>query len=68
MQALYSIRPIQNRHDEYVRLETLLDSWFIGLPAHLRYDAAGKSAPPLPHILVLHMQYWCAVLLLHRSL
>jgi hypothetical protein len=23
---------------------------------------------PLPQVLTLHMQYWCAVLLLHRPL
>ncbi|KJA25236.1 hypothetical protein HYPSUDRAFT_199780 [Hypholoma sublateritium FD-334 SS-4] len=27
---------------------------------------AEKKTPPLPHVLTLHMQYWCAVLLLHR--
>ncbi|KAF8236185.1 hypothetical protein L208DRAFT_677575 [Tricholoma matsutake] len=35
---------------------------------HLRFEPAGSTKRPVPppHILTLHMQYWCAVLLLHR--
>ncbi|KAF9448449.1 hypothetical protein P691DRAFT_792603 [Macrolepiota fuliginosa MF-IS2] len=52
-------------------LEGVLDKWYFDLPEHLRYDCAvtadrdASSLPPA-HTLTLHMQYWCAVLLLHR--
>lgn len=55
-------------------LDGVLDRWYFDLPEHLRYDPAANidrsptsTLPPL-HILTLHMQYWCAVLLLHRPL
>lgn len=55
-------------------LDGALDKWYFDLPEHLRYDPAvnidrdASSSLPPPHILTLHMQYWCAVLLLHRPL
>ncbi|KAA1474412.1 hypothetical protein DENSPDRAFT_328671 [Dentipellis sp. KUC8613] len=69
VQAIYAVRFGPGRHAESLRLEELLDKWYIELPGHLRYDpaAAKKGAtPPPPHVLTLHMQYWCVVLLLHR--
>ncbi|TFY71776.1 hypothetical protein EVG20_g1228 [Dentipellis fragilis] len=69
VQAIYAVRFGPGRHAESLRLEELLDKWYIDLPGHLRYDpaAAKKGAtPPPPHVLTLHMQYWCVVLLLHR--
>ncbi|KAF9809457.1 hypothetical protein IEO21_07383 [Rhodonia placenta] len=52
---------------EFSRFEKLLSKWYLDLPDYLRHDpAASKNAAPLPHILTLHMQYWCTVLLLHR--
>ncbi|KAF5348929.1 hypothetical protein D9756_009732 [Leucocoprinus leucothites] len=53
-------------------LEGVLNKWYLDLPEHLRYDIAAtpdrdaSSSIPPAHILTLHMQYWCAVLLLHR--
>lgn len=65
-------------------LEGTLDRWYLDLPHHLRYDTAAvtiidrddatnnntttSSSLPPAHVLTLHMQYWCAVLLLHRPL
>ncbi|KAJ6622771.1 fungal-specific transcription factor domain-containing protein [Mycena sp. CBHHK59/15] len=68
VQAIYAIRPASSRHGELVVLDGLLEKWHLALPEHLRYDPAAKHASPtpFPHILTLHMQYWCAVLLLHR--
>ncbi|RXW19674.1 hypothetical protein EST38_g6187 [Candolleomyces aberdarensis] len=67
VQAIYAVRPVSSRHAESTVLEGLLDKWYLELPEHLRYDPNGvNKVPPLPHILTLHMQYWCAVLLLHR--
>ncbi|TFK53184.1 hypothetical protein OE88DRAFT_1657100 [Heliocybe sulcata] len=67
VQMIYPIRPRQGRYAEAQRLEKELDRWYIELPEHLRFDPAASKAPaPLPHILTLHMQYWCTVLLLHR--
>ncbi|KAL0946295.1 hypothetical protein HGRIS_012543 [Hohenbuehelia grisea] len=68
LQGIYAIRPVASRHAEAQFLEGLLDKWYLELPEHLRYDpAAAKTSIPAPHILTLHMEYWCAVLLLHRS-
>ncbi|KAH9915218.1 fungal-specific transcription factor domain-containing protein [Fomitopsis serialis] len=67
MQCLYAIKPPSFRHQELQRFEKMLSKWYLDLPNHLRYDpAAPKNPVPLPHILTLHMQYWCTVLLLHR--
>lgn len=68
VQNIYAVRPVTSRHAESIVLEGLLDKWYLDLPEHLRYDPnTGNAKPtPLPHILTLHMQYWCAVLLLHR--
>ncbi|TFK80053.1 hypothetical protein K466DRAFT_504549 [Polyporus arcularius HHB13444] len=66
-QAIYSIRPSPNRPGELARLDSQLTKWLLELPEPLRYDPASpKNPPPPPHILTLHMQYWCTVLLLHR--
>lgn len=61
---LYAPRSISSRHSARANLESQLDKWFIELPETLRLDNGGEISPP--HILTLHMQYWCAVLLLHR--
>lgn len=68
VQAIYAVRPVSSRYAESVVLEGLLDKWYLELPEHLRYDTSAPKVTPLPHILTLHMQYWCAVLLLHRPL
>jgi hypothetical protein len=69
VQAIYAVHPVSSRHAESVYLESLLDKWYIELPEHLRHEPGSSKHPvPLPHILTLHMQYWCAVLLLHRPL
>lgn len=61
---LYSPRSISSRHSARASLESQLDKWHIELPESLRLDTGVEVSPP--HILTLHMQYWCAVLLLHR--
>ncbi|KAI0057305.1 hypothetical protein BV25DRAFT_1831290 [Artomyces pyxidatus] len=68
VQAIYAVRSGPGRHAESLRLEELLDKWYLDVPVHLRYDPVGgaKADVPLPHVLTLHMQYWCVVLLLHR--
>ncbi|EPQ51953.1 hypothetical protein GLOTRDRAFT_65551 [Gloeophyllum trabeum ATCC 11539] len=67
VQMIYPIRPKPGRYAEAQRLEKELDKWYLELPEHLRYDPASSKTPvPLPHILTLHMQYWCTGLLLHR--
>lgn len=69
MQCLYAIKPPSYRHQELQRFEKMLSKWYLDLPEHLRYDpATQKNTVPLPHVLTLHMQYWCTVLLLHRPL
>ncbi|PPQ69684.1 hypothetical protein CVT25_012922 [Psilocybe cyanescens] len=66
VQSIYAVRPLSSRHAESAVLEGLLDKWHIELPGHLRCEPSSSKAPPLPNVLTLHMQYWCAVLLLHR--
>lgn len=67
------IYPVKNSMREPKRarlaeLETALDQWYIDLPETLRFDSASKRATPPPHVLLLHVRYWSAVLLLHRAL
>ncbi|KAF9485619.1 hypothetical protein BDN70DRAFT_533969 [Pholiota conissans] len=69
VQMMYAVRPLTSRHEGAAELEGMLDKWYLDLPEHLRFDPPSFStaAPtPLPNVLTLHMQYWCAVLLLHR--
>ncbi|OBZ67197.1 Nitrogen assimilation transcription factor nit-4 [Grifola frondosa] len=40
--------------------------WHIDLPECLAYSSTSTRPCPPPHVLVLHIQYWAAVLLLHR--
>lgn len=68
IQALYAVRPAFNRHGEALFLEGVLDKWYLELPEYLRHEPGSKQPVHLPHVLVIHMQYWCAVLLLHRPL
>ncbi|EIW80084.1 hypothetical protein CONPUDRAFT_58526 [Coniophora puteana RWD-64-598 SS2] len=67
VQDIYSIRPGFSRHAESMRLEGLLNKWYLDLPQYLRYEPGQKTVPP-PHILTLHMHYWCTSLLLYRPL
>ncbi|GAA5872802.1 hypothetical protein JCM8547_005707 [Rhodosporidiobolus lusitaniae] len=46
-------------------LDQALASWYLTLPAHLQYNPAGAKVPP-PHILALHLQFYSALILLHR--
>lgn len=69
VQTIYAVHPVSSRHAESLYLEGLLDKWYLELPDHLRHEPGSMKAPiALPQVLVLHMQYWCAVLLLHRPL
>jgi hypothetical protein len=56
------------RRPVLAELGNQLDRWYIGLPEGLRYDVHAKLVIPPPHILLLHISYWGAVLLLHRAL
>ncbi|KAJ7050446.1 fungal-specific transcription factor domain-containing protein [Mycena amicta] len=69
LQSIYALRPQASRHVELVVLDGQLDKWRLSLPPHLQYDPAVRTSAaevPLPPVLTLHMQYWCAVLLLYR--
>lgn len=69
IQIMYPIRRHVFRLTEFSRLEKLLDKWYLELPEHLRFDPASSKHDPLtPHVLTLHLQYWCTVILLHRPL
>ena len=45
-----------------------LVQWALELPENLDYTPKSGKACPAPHILVMHIQYWATVLLLHRPL
>ncbi|CAE6433276.1 unnamed protein product [Rhizoctonia solani] len=76
VEALYSIRSgsgpgVSSKSVERVQLEEELEKWLLNLPVYLRYDITrgvleGSAKVPPPHVLTLHMMYWCSVLLLHR--
>ncbi|KAG1743751.1 fungal-specific transcription factor domain-containing protein [Suillus paluster] len=63
VQSIYAIHPVNSRYNESIQLEELLNKWYLDLPEHLQLKQ-DVNAPP--HILTLHMQYWCTTLLLHR--
>ena len=70
MDQIYPVKSTQDappRQQSLQRLEERLHKWQINLPDHLRYSA-GHAQTPLPHILILHIEYYSAVLLLHRAL
>lgn len=68
MHKVYSIRPTWSRITEAAALEARLDKWYYDLPEYLRYDCPLSCPVPAPHIITLHLDYWCTVLLLHRPL
>ncbi|KAF8585649.1 hypothetical protein K439DRAFT_1409792 [Ramaria rubella] len=65
VETIYAVHAHHSRHAECTLLEQRLDKWYIELPDHLQFNYAAKATPP-PHVLTMHMQYWCSVLLLHR--
>ncbi|PPQ72267.1 hypothetical protein CVT24_004684 [Panaeolus cyanescens] len=67
---IYPVRPTPgvSRKSLLPGLESRLDQWYITLPEELRYEAPNKRYTPPPQILLLHLRYWGAVLLLHRAL
>ena len=66
------IYPVQSSSGDtrrmFEELESRLNKWQIELPEHLRLPTNDKRATVLPHILMLHIEYHAAVLLLHRAL
>ncbi|KAG9036070.1 hypothetical protein FRB95_009858 [Tulasnella sp. JGI-2019a] len=64
----YTIRPppSNTRREARVTIERKMEKFYNELPEHLRFTPSGRVPPP--HMLIVHMQYWCAVLLLHRPL
>ncbi|KDE03870.1 hypothetical protein MVLG_05692 [Microbotryum lychnidis-dioicae p1A1 Lamole] len=46
-------------------LDQSLASWYLALPPQLVYSPASKRVPP-PHVLSLHLQFYSALILLHR--
>ncbi|KIP10141.1 hypothetical protein PHLGIDRAFT_11523 [Phlebiopsis gigantea 11061_1 CR5-6] len=49
------------------KLESALHNWMIDLPDELRYHESGGRTPPPPHVLILHAEYYSALLLLYRA-
>ena len=55
------------RRREFDDLESGLRNWLLNLPDELRVTDTGKRPLPAPHVLVLHTEYYSAVLLLDRK-
>ncbi len=70
MDKIYPVQPSSDvpRRKLFEQLETRLSKWVIDLPEHLRFSANDKHASVLPHVMMLHIEYQAAVLLLHRAL
>ena len=67
------IYPVQISSDAprrvlFEKLENRLNKWQIDLPEPLRYTQSDRRNHVLPHVLLLHIEYHAAVLLLHRAL
>lgn len=67
---IYPVRVTSNKPKQALLadLESRLDQWYITLPDELQYDGANKRYMPPPQLIILHLRYWGAVLLLHRAL
>ncbi|KAI0697535.1 fungal-specific transcription factor domain-containing protein [Cytidiella melzeri] len=48
-------------------LENRLHQWLINLPEELAYREGVTESPVSPHVLILHVEYHGAILLLHRA-
>ncbi|PAV22046.1 hypothetical protein PNOK_0200300 [Pyrrhoderma noxium] len=64
---IYSIRqkPWNKKQQLLFELDKQLNDWLLHLPHHLQYDLCLRQ-PASPQIILLHIQYSHAVLLLHR--
>ena len=71
VESLYSVKQaVPSRHQEASRIEEALEALYLDLPSYLKIDLSSgipRNLPP-PHVVVLNMQYWNAILLLHRPL
>jgi hypothetical protein len=64
LQTLYAVRPPTDREAIKKQIQSALAKWISELPTGLQLNNADGFHPP--HVLVLHMQYWTTLLLLHR--
>ncbi|KAI0830473.1 fungal-specific transcription factor domain-containing protein [Trametes gibbosa] len=69
MDKIYPVQPSSEipRRVLFEGLEARLSKWLIVLPEHLRYSYNDKHTNPNPHVMMLHIEYEAAVLLLHRA-
>jgi hypothetical protein len=69
MEDVYTVKPRRDRRALAASLERKLDLWYLDLPANLQWEYNISTHPcPPPHVMLLHMEYWCSVLLLNRPL
>ena len=69
MDKMHGLDPasFEHRGKHLPKIRDDLDYWFFRLPTRLRLNETSHNTIN-PNALVLHMQYWTAVLLLHRNL
>ncbi|KZT68249.1 hypothetical protein DAEQUDRAFT_728053 [Daedalea quercina L-15889] len=48
------------------QIHSRLITWSLELPEALQYSSTSTRPCPPPHVLVLHIQFWSMILLLHR--
>ena len=57
-----------NRRAWLDQLEKNLQQWLINLPEELQYREGANRVLVPPHVIILHIEYHAALLLLHRAL
>lgn len=71
MVKLYPVRLLEEAHRRRRFLDDLearLHQWLINLPEELQFREGGPRPLPAPHVVILHIEYHAAILLLHRAL
>jgi hypothetical protein len=71
MAVLYPVKLVDDgihRRSWRTEFENRLHHWMIDLPDELLYHEAPDKPAVAPHVIILHIEYHAAVLLLHRAL
>jgi hypothetical protein len=71
MERLFSVnteKSAASLWSEALKLKQQLVSWMNELPDHLKLNSIEEMTKAPPHILTLHMQWECAMIVLHIRL
>ncbi|EPQ54381.1 hypothetical protein GLOTRDRAFT_94337 [Gloeophyllum trabeum ATCC 11539] len=74
-QIINTMYPVKRTHldaqapsQAWQAMSAWLHQWYGSLPKEMQYLSVAQLADAPPHIMLLHVEYWYATLLLHRSL